>query len=114
MQRRAQKIAKVAEFTNCCNIAHFFQINRSSILNFFQYTTDARIKAKWDDLQIDLQCCGGYGYVDYGGTPLGNTNSVPDSCCRRDHSGEGCGAGKITENENKVRQEIYIDGCMER
>ena len=88
--------------------------DRSSILNFFQYTTDARIKAKWDDLQIDLQCCGGYGYVDYGGTPLGNTNSVPDSCCRRDHSGEGCGAGKITENENKVRQEIYIDGCMER
>ena len=89
--------------------------DRSSILNFFfQYTTDARIKAKWDDLQIDLQCCGGYGYVDYGGSPLGNTNSVPDSCCRRDHSGEGCGTGKITENENKVRQEIYIDGCMER
>lgn len=80
-----------------------------------KYESDTSIKAKWDNLQEDLQCCGANFYTDYSATFLASKGSrVPDSCCRRDREGEDCGKGMLDQNENQVRQEIYTDGCMER
>lgn len=78
------------------------------------YEEDAGVKAKWDELQRDLHCCGGQrfneGYRDWVGrvTPAG---SVPDSCCHNIQ--ENCGHGIADENTDKIRNTIFVDGCME-
>ena len=52
----------------------------------------ALFRYKWDTIQREFTCCGGYGhtvgYVDWKHTLLGGaTNSVPDSCCLNETPG---------------------------
>lgn len=80
------------------------------------YNESPAIKAKWDDLQRDLHCCGGNnfltGFNDYLSTPLGsNHNSVPDSCCHKET--KDCGKGIFIKSEADARNTIFVDGCIE-
>jgi hypothetical protein len=74
----------------------------------------ASVTSKWDDLQSDLHCCGGNnfltGYNDYRSTPIGANNSVPDSCCH--NIIEGCGRNLLSQNEDQIRNTIFVDGCL--
>lgn len=80
-----------------------------------KYKDDASVKAKWDNLQSDLHCCGGHGFTD-GYTKwfdrLQDGSAVPDSCCHK--KVEGCGKGiKNKRSNDNVREIIYVHGCME-
>ena len=79
-----------------------------------RYGIDSGITSKWDDLQEDMQCCGGSnfdtGYTDYRNTPIGRNSSVPDSCCHTPTP--GCGKDIFRENEENVRTKIFVHGCI--
>ena len=82
------------------------------MLTFFQYKDDSSVQARWDDLQIDMHCCGatnGYnGYNDWNNRGL--DNSVPKSCCRTTN----CNVDNIlTKDDEDIRQTIYTDGCLD-
>lgn len=70
--------------------------------------------SKWDALQTDLHCCGGNnfltGYNDYRSTPIGQNNSVPDSCCHE--YSKGCGANLLSQQDENIRNQIFVDGCV--
>lgn len=81
---------------------------------FKLYDTDSGIKAKWDELQSDLHCCGGYSYTTGFNnwlSNLKNKDAVPDSCCHIES--EGCGANIGQLNSDAIRNRIFVDGCME-
>lgn len=78
------------------------------------YGIDASVTAKWDDLQQDLNCCGGHnfltGYTDYRTTPIGKNNSVPDSCCLT--VSQGCGSNIFILPQESIRTKIHLHGCL--
>lgn len=78
------------------------------------YGVKPAITDKWDDLQRDMHCCGGngflIGYNDYRSTPIGDKFSVPDSCCQ-DES-EGCGVNLFKSSIEQIRNKIHTDGCL--
>ena len=72
----------------------------------------------WDYMQHHLHCCGANGvqtgYMDWSNTPYArNKNSVPDSCCRK--KTKGCGENMLiaTGGASRIRQTIFVDGCLE-
>lgn len=86
----------------------------SGLHNEFKlYTKDSGIKAKWDELQRDLHCCGGRnkvdGYTDWSGT-FENDKDVPDSCCWE--QSDGCGRDVMSQSTDTIRDRIFVDGCM--
>lgn len=80
------------------------------------YETDAWIRYKWDTLQREYACCGGYGYTlgyqDWKHTVLGmQHNSVPDSCCL--YEAQSCGKNVfIMTDPKKIFQTINTHGCI--
>lgn len=80
-----------------------------------RYGVDASITAKWDELQRDVQCCGGTqfqtGYNDYRNTPIGRNTSVPDSCCLKESN--KCGKDIFKKTQDEIDQEIFVHGCIE-
>jgi hypothetical protein len=79
-----------------------------------RYSVDQEVTTKWDTLQRDLHCCGGHnfltGYTDYRTTPIGRTNSVPDSCCLVEN--DGCGTNIFTMAQDQIRNKIHVHGCL--
>ena len=66
-------------------------------------------------MQRDLHCCGGngflLGYSDYRSTPIGNNNSVPDSCCHK--MTKDCGKNILQSSPADIQNTIFINGCLE-
>jgi hypothetical protein len=50
------------------------------------------------------------GYQDYKPTPIGQNFSVPDSCCNEYH--EGCGQKVFKESPERIRNKIFVNGCL--
>ncbi len=83
-----------------------------------QYGDDDSITAKWDDLQRNMHCCGGFGhnvgwinYKNVNNNFTKFTKGVPDSCCLQ--YSEGCGRGILgIGNDQQVAQNIYTHGCV--
>jgi len=79
------------------------------------YEESSSVKSKWDALQRDLHCCGGYrygeGYLSWQGHIGQDGTDVPDSCCQE--FSDGCGSKVIGGNIEVVRRRIFVDGCME-
>lgn len=77
--------------------------------------SDPNTKKSWDEMQSRLMCCGGNnwntGYTDYRGAPIGQENSVPDSCCINPY--EGCGNGILKVGKQKIQEKIFVHGCVE-
>ena len=81
------------------------------------------ITNSWDRMQSHLHCCGirghNIGYNDYKSTKFGQDqhgkfpsfDGVPDSCCVT--TAPNCGNGVQAQGKEKVRNTIYVDGCME-
>ena len=78
------------------------------------YGIDSSITAKWDELQRYYHCCGANnfltGYNDYRSTPIGQTFSVPDSCCHVQST--GCGYRIFKESEDQIMNRIFVNGCL--
>jgi len=80
------------------------------------YETDSWVRYKWDTIQTEFTCCGGYGYAqgytDWKKTSMGGTrNSVPDSCCL--FIAPGCGNNLFEVNDIRVViGKINVHGCL--
>ena len=80
------------------------------------YDSNSWIRYKWDTLQREFTCCGGYqynlGYQDWKKALIGQKiNSVPDSCCLTESF--QCGA-KVFDvvDPKKVVERIHTHGCI--
>ena len=74
------------------------------------------LRYKWDTIQSEFLCCGGYGhhqaYTDWKHTFMGDSKkSVPDSCCLFEAPGCGQNLFEITDIRVIV-QKINIHGCL--
>ncbi|XP_040565316.1 CD63 antigen [Lepeophtheirus salmonis] len=90
--------------------------NIDVIADLRHYETDSWVRYKWDTLQSEYSCCGGYrwghGYMDWKGTDMGaRKNSVPDSCCLNISPQCGANVFDITD-PRKVIGKIHIHGCL--
>jgi len=80
------------------------------------YETSAWTRYKWDTIQTEFMCCGGYGYtqgyMDWKKTAMGSSrNSVPDSCCL--FITPGCGSRVFEVNDIRVViGKINVNGCL--
>ena len=76
-------------------------------LNKYGQTDWGRLTTSIDELQKDFHCCGNNKYSDWFETSWGlnNTNSVPQSCCRKPNE-KDCNI-----NLSKDSQKIYRCGC---
>jgi len=131
--------ASVTSFVLRETIAHrFSKTDVTAQLN--GYATDPFLRSRWDTIQKEFRCCGGYnvgtGYTDWEGVSIeplpiganpaalvtgsGNGRSplrvtldqVPDSCCIK--SRLGCGKKVFEEDANPgtISQKIWVNGCM--
>ncbi|KAG0717325.1 CD63 antigen [Chionoecetes opilio] len=62
----------------------------------------------WDEIQLEMNCCGIEDYEDWFATSFGNGTDVPDSCCLL--ISEGC--GKDMSNSVDPQDDIVTDGCL--
>ncbi|XP_023344482.1 CD63 antigen [Eurytemora carolleeae] len=80
------------------------------------YETNSWVRYKWDTMQTEFTCCGGYGYaqgyMDWKKTTMGGSrNSVPDSCCL--FVSPGCGSNLFEVNDIRVViGKINVHGCI--
>jgi len=91
-------------------------LNAEVIPELSRYETESWIRYKWDTIQSEFMCCGGYGhhqgYTDWKHTFMGDSKkSVPDSCCLFDTPGCGQNLFEITDIRVIV-QKINIHGCL--
>jgi CD63 antigen len=82
-----------------------------------RYETDSWVKYKWDTMQREFSCCGGYsfsqGYIDWKHAVIGSSrNSVPDSCCLNESPGCGQGIFELSDLRVVIRK-IHIHGCID-
>ncbi len=80
------------------------------------YDTDPWVRYKWDTLQREFSCCGGYGYTlgytDWKHTIMGGAhNSVPDSCCLYETPQCGKNIFAITDLRVVIGK-IHTHGCL--
>ena len=80
------------------------------------YETDPWVMYKWDTIQREFTCCGGYsyinGYMDWKHTLLGGAhNSVPDSCCLIETPQCGANIFAITDLRVVIAK-IHTHGCL--
>ena len=91
-------------------------LNADVIPELSSYETDTWVQYKWDTIQREFTCCGGYGYAqgytDWKHTSMGGArNSVPDSCCL--HESHGCGVDLFKINNLRVIVlKINVHGCL--
>ncbi|XP_063865158.1 tetraspanin-9-like isoform X1 [Scylla paramamosain] len=62
----------------------------------------------WDEIQLEMNCCGTEDYEDWFDTTFGNGTDVPDSCCLL--ISEGCGKG--IKNDVTPEDDIETQGCL--
>nr|XP_027225947.1 tetraspanin-4-like [Penaeus vannamei] len=62
----------------------------------------------WDEIQMEMNCCGVVSYKDWFLTTFGNGTDVPDSCCLL--VVEGCGKG--VANLADPDDEVITEGCL--
>ncbi|XP_063865171.1 tetraspanin-9-like isoform X3 [Scylla paramamosain] len=62
----------------------------------------------WDEIQLEMNCCGTEDYKDWFDTTFGNGTDVPDSCCLL--ISEGCGKG--IKNDVTPEDDIETQGCL--
>ena len=91
-------------------------LNGDVIPELSSYETDSWVRYKWDTIQREFTCCGGYGYAqgytDWKHTSMGGArNSVPDSCCLYEAQGCGNDVFKITDLRVMVLK-INVHGCL--
>ena len=91
-------------------------LNADVIPELSSYETDSWVQYKWDTIQREFTCCGGYGYAqgytDWKHTSMGGArNSVPDSCCLYESPGCGLDLFKITDLRVIVLK-INVHGCL--
>ena len=80
----------------------------------FTYSSASSVQHRWDTMQRELTCCGGYGLHGNQNVmhdPIGQSNnSVPDSCCHSETV--GCGKDVLLMNDiETVLEKIYVHGC---
>ena len=91
-------------------------LNADVIPELSSYETNRWVQYKWDTIQREFTCCGGYGYAqgytDWKHTSMGGArNSVPDSCCLYESPGCGLDLFKITDLRVIVLK-INVHGCF--
>lgn len=91
-------------------------LNADVIPELSSYETNKWVRYKWDTLQREFNCCGGFGYAqgytDWKHTSMGGArNSVPDSCCLFEAHGCGADLFKITDLRVIVLK-INVHGCF--
>jgi len=91
-------------------------LNAEVIPELSRYETEDWVRYKWDTIQSEFMCCGGYGhhqgYTDWKHTFMGDSKkSVPDSCCLFEAPGCGQNLFEITDIRVIV-QKINIHGCL--
>lgn len=91
-------------------------LNADVMPELSSYETDSWTRYKWDTIQREFTCCGGYGYAqgytDWKHTSMGGArNSVPDSCCL--FEAPGCGSDLFAVNDLRVIiSKINVHGCL--
>lgn len=91
-------------------------LNADVMPELSSYETDSWVRYKWDTIQREFTCCGGYGYAqgytDWKHTSMGGArNSVPDSCCL--FEAPGCGGDLFAVNDLRVIiSKINVHGCL--
>ena len=91
-------------------------LNADVIPELSSYETNTWVQYKWDTIQREFTCCGGYGYAqgytDWKHTSMGGArNSVPDSCCL--YETPGCGSDLFKINDLRVIVlKINVHGCL--
>eukprot|EP00093_Oithona_nana_P013686 13686.XXX_707878_705850_1 [CDS] Oithona nana genome sequencing. len=129
--------ASISSFVLREAIAHRF--SKTDVTSQLKgYATDPFLRSRWDSIQREFRCCGGYnvgsGYQDWEGVsveplPIGanpaalitgsssdrgfvaSLSQVPDSCCIRERI--GCGKTAFEDdNSGTISQKIYVNGCM--
>ena len=91
-------------------------LNADVIPELSSYETNRWVQYKWDTIQREFTCCGGYGYAqgytDWKHTSMGGSrNSVPDSCCLYEARGCGTDLFEITDLRVIVLK-IHVHGCL--
>ena len=93
-------------------------LNAEVIPELTRYETESWVRYKWDTLQSEYMCCGGYGqhqgFTDWKHTFMGDSKkSVPDSCCLFEAPGCGQNLFEITDIRMIV-QKININGQLDQ
>ncbi|KAK8752125.1 hypothetical protein OTU49_012105, partial [Cherax quadricarinatus] len=62
----------------------------------------------WDEIQMEMNCCGTISYKDWFTTTFGNGTDVPDSCCLMVEPGCGKDIANVVDPED----EVITEGCF--
>lgn len=88
---------------------------------FIQYYQEEHVRNDLDVIQRELKCCGFRSYQDWDLNAYYSCNStgysrcsVPFSCCKNKSADTNCvlGIRKPKVTEAKLRDSIYLDGCL--
>jgi len=105
-----------------CSVRLLFDIQTGGLFDgdvipeLTMYESDPWVRYKWDTLQREFSCCGGYGYTlgytDWKHTLMGGArNSVPDSCCLFETP--LCGQNVFANTDLRiVIGKIHTHGCL--
>ncbi|KAB7496660.1 CD63 antigen [Armadillidium nasatum] len=88
--------------------ALYVDLNDSMTTSQQYYSYNISDTQMWDEIQLEVNCCGVISYEDWFTTRYGNGSSVPDSCCLM--VTKGCGAN-IASNSDPG-DEIILHGCL--
>lgn len=72
------------------------------------YSVNDTSKAMWDEIQLEMSCCGVENYEDWFNPYFENGKSVPDSCCLLPL--DGC--GRDIKNSIAIDDIIEVKGCL--
>ncbi|XP_071515172.1 CD151 antigen-like [Panulirus ornatus] len=62
----------------------------------------------WDEIQMEMNCCGTANYKDWFATTFGNGTDVPDSCCLIVETG----CGKDIADVEYPGDQVITEGCL--
>jgi len=82
----------------------------TTIVNYYSGTSTSEVKTEWDNMQINVQCCGANNFTDwFQQAPY----YVPTSCCNTTTSETHCQTiFNTTDPKNYVF--IYQEGCIDK
>ncbi|XP_028401346.1 CD63 antigen-like [Dendronephthya gigantea] len=79
------------------------------------YKGNSIVRAAWNKMQREFDCCGDANYTDWFKIELqpspDNFSSVPESCCK--HEAKNCGGHENVRNATEAKNYIYTEGCYD-
>ena len=115
----AQYAVVVIMFLFQAGFSYFLNSGMDHSLKYYgKEAENVRFTEAWDYLQVKFDCCGKFGWEDYGSTNASDwfstkAGSLPDTCCFVGGE-EGCGEGAIAGlAEGTPPTGFFLRGCYD-